>query len=76
MLFQAVYELTTIKAIAPDGYRFTAEEWRAYSQGYYFALARSQKVMDLAVVRWKMYRRTRHVETKARNRKARNGDDC
>lgn len=73
MLFSAVYELATIKAIAPEGYRYTPEEWRVYSEGFYFALARSLKVMDLAENRFKLRRRTRHVETKLKNRSTREG---
>lgn len=69
-----MYDLCTIDAIAPDGYHFTREEWVIYSQGYYFAIARAVKVMDMALVRWKMYRRSRHVETKARNRAAREAE--
>lgn len=68
MLFSAVYELCTIKAIAPDTHHYTPEEWRIYSEGYYFAVARSLKVMDLAVVSFELRRRTLHVQTKLRNR--------
>ena len=68
MLFRAVYELSTIKAIAPDTYRYTPEEWRIYSQGYYFGVVRSLKVMDLAENRFKLRRRTLHIATKVRNR--------
>lgn len=64
----AVYDLCTIKAIAPDGYVYTPEEWRIYSEGFYFAIARSLLVMDLAENNFKMRRRTRHAATKAQNR--------
>jgi len=63
-----VYELSTVKAAVPDTYRFTLEEWRAYQMGYYFAVARSLKVMDLALNRWKMARRTAAAATRARKR--------
>lgn len=66
MLFSKVYELCTIEAIAPDGYRYTPEEWRIYSEGYYFAIARSLKVMELAVHAYGLYLRTRRAETRAR----------
>jgi len=66
MLFSAVYELCTIKAIAPDGYRYTPEEWLIYSEGFYFAVARSLKVMDLAVRGYSLYLRTRRAEARAR----------
>lgn len=68
MLLSAVYELCTVKAIAPDEARYTPAEWRVYSEGYYFGVARSLTVMDLAVNRWAMYRRTRTLETRARKR--------
>jgi hypothetical protein len=71
MLFSAVYELCTIQAIAPEPHRYTPEEWRVYSEGYYFAIARSLKVMDLAETRFKLRRRTRHIESKRRGKAAR-----
>lgn len=71
----AVYELCTIKAIAPDDYHYTPEEWVVYSQGYYFAIARSLKVMELAVHAWGLYCRTRRAENRARKQGRRDTAD-
>lgn len=68
MLLGAVYELSTVEPAEPEGRKYDATEWRFYSEGYYFALARSLKVMDLAVNRFAMYRRTRQAESRRRNK--------
>lgn len=54
-LHAAVHLLSTAAPYARDDVRYSAQEWRAYCDGYYRALAQAGAVMDLAMTR----RRTR-----------------
>lgn len=67
----AVYDLCTCMPHEPEGKRFTREEWRLYVLGYSTALSMALKVLDLAVVRFETYRRTRRLEAKRRREEER-----
>lgn len=67
----AVYDLCTCRPHEPQGRGFTRDEWRVYVQGYMTALTMAMKVLDLAVVRFETYRRTRRLEAKQRREQAR-----
>jgi hypothetical protein len=54
-LHAAVHLLSTAAPYARDDVRYSQQEWRAYCDGYYRALAQAGAVMDLAMTR----RRTR-----------------
>src|SRR3954467_12972602 len=45
----AVAKLSTVHVVERDGVRYSGEEWRAYCDGYYRALAQAIAVMDLAI---------------------------
>jgi hypothetical protein len=61
-----VYELSTVKPHTPDTARFTDAEFQIYHVGYYTALRYALLVMELAHDRWKLRRRHRRAEAKAR----------
>lgn len=56
-LMSAVYDLATVRPHQADDARYDAREWRAYCDGYYYALRMSLRAMELALVRRKLRER-------------------
>jgi hypothetical protein len=69
-----VYDLLTCPPHEPPGLAFTREQWPVYVAGYTMALQMAMKVMELALVRFDMVRRTRRLEAKRRRDEAHSAD--
>ena len=66
MLKESVYDLTTTTPHVPPHVVIAPEHWRAFHEGYYWALVMALKVLDAAEVRWALVQRTRRLDAKRR----------
>jgi hypothetical protein len=68
-----VGDLAAAKPHVPDRLVLDAHDYDIYCRGYYMALAMTLKVFDHAEARWKLYLRTKRLETRRRRQEERNG---